>query len=538
MHDFDIVIRGGTVYDGSGLPGVISDVAIKNDKIVLIEPNIKQRGAVEIDANSLAVGPGFINMLSWANETLIEDGRSQSDIRQGVTLEIMGEGVSMGPLNDEMKRKRVENQGDIKYDVTWTTLKEYLNHLVKLGISTNVASFVGATTVRVNILGDDDVQPDANQLEQMRQLVRQAMRDGALGLASALVYAPAFYARTEELLELAKVAAEYGGMYTSHLRSEGDSFLEALDEFLTIARVSNAHCEVYHLKAMGRPNWNKMDSALEKIEAARADGLAVTADMYMYPAAQTGLDFSMPPWVQEGGLSKWIERMKDPQIRTRLKSEISQPSSKWENGYLHAGADGVLLVGFKKLKQYTGKTLAQVSKERGTSPEETMMDLVIEDESRVETVYFLMCEENIEKQLKKPWVSVGSDGSSLAAEGVFLKSSNHPRAYGNVARFLGHYVRDRNLMPLEEAVRRLSGLPASNLRLTSRGALRPGYFADVVVFDPATIADRATFDNPHQYSVGVHHVFVNGEQVLRDGEHTGAKPGRVIVGSMTPTSVV
>ncbi|MBX9667232.1 MAG: D-aminoacylase [Candidatus Obscuribacterales bacterium] len=538
MYDFDVVIRGGTVYDGSGRPGIISDVAIKDDTLVLVEPNIKQRGEIEIDATSLAVAPGFINMLSWANETLIEDGRSQSDIRQGVTLEVMGEGVSMGPLNEEMKKNRVENQGDIKYDVTWTTLKEYLDHLVRLGISTNVASFVGATTVRVNVLGSDDVQPNLNQLEQMRQLVRQAMKDGALGVASALVYAPAFYAQTEELCELAKVAAEYGGMYTSHLRSEGDSFLEALDEFLTIARVSGARSEVYHLKAMGRPNWHKMDSAIERIEAARAEGLAVTADMYMYPAAQTGLDFSMPPWVQEGGLSKWIERMKDPEIRTQLKAEISQPSSSWENGYLHAGANGVLLVGLKKLKQYTSKTLAQVAAERGTSPEETMIDLVIEDESRIETVYFLMCEENIEKQLKKPWVSVGSDGSSLAAEGVFLKSSNHPRAYGNVARFLGHYVRDRNLMPLEEAVHRLSGLPASNLRLTKRGALRPGYFADVVVFDPATIADRATFDNPHQYSIGVHHVFVNGEQVLRDGEHTGAKPGRLIVGSITPTSVV
>lgn len=529
-YEFDTVIRGGTVYDGEGDEPYISDVAIKDDTIAAVGPKIAGRGATELNATGLAVAPGFINMLSWANETLIADGRSMSDIKQGVTLEVMGEGSSMGPWNDAMKRERVENQGDIKYDIEWTTLREYLEFLVNKGISCNVASFIGATTVRVNVLGRNDIEPTADQLENMKNFVREAMKDGALGVASALIYAPAFYAKTDELIALASAAAEYGGMYTSHLRSEGDAFLDALDEFIRIAETSGARSEIYHLKVAGKANWPKMDRALERIESAQQLGLPITADMYMYSAAQTGLDVAMPPWVQEGGLRPWIERLKQPEIRARVIAEMETPSDKWENGYLHAGSDGALLVGFNKLKQYTGKTLAQISAERGTSPAETAIDMVIEDESRVETVYFWMSEDNIKKQLVKPWISVGSDGSSLATEGVFLKSNTHPRAYGNVARFLGHYVRGEKLMSLQEGIRRLTVLPATNLRLKNRSALKIGYFADVVVFDPNKIADRATFENPHQYSVGMHHVFVNGTQVLNDGEHTGATPGRVVLG--------
>ncbi|MBX3153902.1 D-aminoacylase [Candidatus Obscuribacterales bacterium] len=528
--DFDTVIRGGTIYDGEGGEPYIGDIAIKDDTIVGMGPKLTGRGSSELDATGLAVAPGFINMLSWANESLIADGRSVSDIKQGVTLEVMGEGSSMGPWNDVMKRERVENQGDIKYDIEWTTLREYLDFLERKGVSCNVASFVGATTVRVNVLGRNDVEPTADQLENMKNFVREAMKDGALGVASALIYAPAFYAKTEELIGLASAAAEYGGMYASHLRSEGDAFLEALDEFIRIAETSGARSEIYHLKVAGKANWPKMDQALNRIETAQELGLPITADMYMYSAAQTGLDVAMPPWVQEGGLRAWIERLRQPEVRARVVAEMDTATDSWENGYLHSGADGALLVGFKKLKHYTGKTLAQIATERGTTPAETAIDLVIEDESRVETVYFWMSEENIRKQLVKPWISIGSDGSSLATEGVFLNSSTHPRAYGNVARFLGKYVSDENLMTLQEGIRRLTVLPATNLRLKNRGALKLGYFADVVAFNPEEIQDKATFETPHQYSLGMHHVFVNGTQVLKDGDHTGALPGRVVLG--------
>lgn len=527
--DFDIVFRGGTIYDGSGELPFIGDVAILDDKIAKVSKFINGRGRIELDSSGLAVAPGFINMLSWANESLIADGRSQGDIRQGVTLEVMGEGSSMGPWNDRMKKERVENQGDIKYDINWTTLREYLEFLVHKGVSTNVGSFVGATTIRVNVLGRDDVTPTTEQLHEMRRLTQEAMTDGAFGVASALIYAPAFYAKTDELIALATVAAENNGMYTSHLRSEGDAFLEALDEFLTIAKKSGARSEIYHLKAAGRNNWHKMDQALATIESARTSGLPVSANMYMYAAAQTGLDVTMPPWVQEGGLRKWIERLKEPDVRKRVISEMSAQSNKWENGYLHAGPDGVLLVGFKKLKQYTGQTLAQVAQQMQKSPEETAIELVIQDESRVETVYFWMSEDNITKQLAHPWISVGSDGSSMSAEGIFLNSSTHPRAYGNVARLLGHYVREKQVMTLQEAVRRLTSLPASNLGITARGAILEGFFADIVAFDAARIEDRATFQNPHQYAVGVEHVLVNGQPVMRDGEHTGLTPGRVVL---------
>lgn len=531
--EYDVVIRNGTVYDGSGAEPVVGDVAIKGDTIVSVDDPIAGRGEIEIDATGMAVAPGFINMLSWATESLIEDGRSQSDIRQGVTLEVMGEGGSMGPLNDEMKREIVEQQGDIKFDIEWTTLAEYLDYLVRRGIATNVASFVGATTVRIHEIGYEDRPPTAEELERMRGLVRQAMEDGAVGLGSSLIYAPASYADAEELIELAKVAAEYDGLYISHMRSEGDRLLEALNELIEVARQAGIRAEIYHLKAAGQSNWGKMNQVVELVEQVQSEGLPITADMYTYTAGATGLDAAMPPWVQEGGLNAWIARLQDPEIRTQVAREMSQASGGWENLYYAAGsAENVLLVGFKNdsLKPLTGKTLAEVAEMRGKSPEETAMDLVVEDDSRVGTVYFLMSEENVRKQIGLPWVSFGSDAESLAPEGVFLKSNPHPRAYGNFARLLGRYVRDEQLIPLTEAVRRLTSLPASNLRLVRRGSLTPGYYADVVVFDPTTIQDHAQFDDPHHYSTGVLHVFVNGIQVLNDGEHTGATPGQVVRG--------
>jgi N-acyl-D-amino-acid deacylase len=530
---YDVVIRGGTVYDGSGAAPVAADVAIRGDSIVAVGPALPGRGTREVDATGLAVAPGFINMLSWATESLLEDGRSLSDIRQGVTLEVMGEGESMGPLSDTMRVVMQAEQGDIRFPVTWTTLGGYLDTLVARGISTNVASFVGATTVRIHEVGWDDREPTPAELERMQALVRQAMEEGALGVGSSLIYAPAFYAKTPELVALARAAAPYGGMYITHLRSEGNRLLQAVDEFLTIVREAGVRGEIYHLKAAGRANWPKLDTVLARLDSARAAGLEVTADIYPYPAGATGLDAAMPPWVQAGGYAKWAERLRDPAIRARVKREMRTPTDAWENLYLAAGsADRVVLVGFKadSLKPYTGKTLAEVARLRGTDPEETAMDLVVKDGSRVGTIYFLMSEENIAKQLAKPYVSVGSDAGSLAAEGVFLASNPHPRAYGTFARILGKYVREDSVLTLQEAVRRLTSLPATNLRLARRGMLAPGYHADVVVFDPATIRDHATFEQPHQYATGVRHVFVNGVQVLADGEHTGAKPGRVVRG--------
>jgi len=529
----DLLVRGGTVYDGSGKAPVVADLAIDGDSIKAIGKLDKARGRVEIDATGLAVAPGFINMLSWATESLLADGRSQSDIRQGVTLEIFGEGESPGPLNAAMKKNVAEAQGDIKFPVTWTTLGEYLEHLVKRGVSPNVASFIGATTVRIHELGFADRPPTSAELERMCRLVRQAMEEGALGVASALIYAPGFYAKTDELITLAKVVAPYHGIYISHLRSEGNRLLEAADELLTIARAAGIAAEIYHLKAAGEANWNKLDALIQKIEAARASGLRITADMYTYTAGATGLDAAMPPGVQEGGYNEWARRLKDPAIRERLRREMSTPTDRWESLYLAAGSpEKVLLVGFKndKLKPLTGKTLAEVARLRGKSPEETAMDLVVEDGSRVDTVYFLMSEENVRKEIKLPWVSFGSDAGSLAPEGVFLKANSHPRAYGNFARLLGRYVREEKLVPLAEAIRRLTSFPAETLKLDRRGWLKTGYFADVVVFDPAKVRDDATFEKPHQYSSGVVHVIVNGVPVLKDGEHTGAKPGRVVRG--------
>lgn len=530
----DVVIRGGTIYDGRGGAPFRGDVAIDGDRVVaVVEDGRAVRGRTEIDARGMAVAPGFINMLSWATESLLADPRGMSDIVQGVTLEVFGEGWSMGPLTEGMKRQMVEEQGDIRFDVEWTTLGEYLEHLERRGVSPNVASFVGATTVRIHELGYEDRKPTPEELGRMRALVERAMEEGALGLGTSLIYAPAFYADTEELIELSRAAAEHGGMYITHMRSEGNRLLEAVDEVITISREAGLPAEIYHLKAAGEANWPKMDDVIRRVEEARASGLRITADMYTYTAGATGLDAAMPPWVQEGGHDAWSERLRDPEIRARVAREMATPTDEWENLMLSAGSpENVLLVGFRQdsLKYLTGKTLAEVAAMRGTSPEETAMDLVLADDSRVGTVYFLMSEENIEKQIALPWVSFGSDAGALAAEGAFLRSSTHPRAYGNFARLLGMYVRERSVIPLEEAIRKLTSLPASNLGIRDRGVLAPGHFADVVVFDPEVIADRATFDDPHRYAVGMQHVLVNGVPVLRDGEHTGATPGRVVRG--------
>ncbi len=530
---YDVIVRGGTIYDGSGSPGVVADLAIQGDKIAAIGSLAGATAHTEVDASGLAVAPGFINMMCWSNESLIQDGRSQSDIRQGVTLEVMGEGDSMGPLNDAMKQDMRDGEGDIKYDVEWTTLGEYLQYLEKRGVSANVASFIGAATPRIYVIGYDDRPPTPEELEKMKGLVRQAMEEGAMGIASSLVYPPGFFAKTEELIEMSKVAAEYDGLYASHLRSEGSALVEAVDELIRISREAGIRAEIYHLKAAGKSNWPKLDTVIANVEKARAEGLAITADMYTYPAGATGLNASMPPWVQDGGFDASIQRMKDPATRKRIAREMNEPTDKWENMYLQAGgADGILLVSFKNdaLKPLTGKRLSEVAKMRGKSPEETAMDLIIEDDSRVGTIYFSQSEENLRKKIQLPWVSFCSDSASVAPEGVFLKSNVHPRAYGSFARVLGKFTRDEKLLTLPEAVRKLAALPAKNLKLDHRGLLKEGYFADVVVFDPAKIQDHATFERPHQYATGMVDVFVNGGQVLKDGEHTGAKPGRFLKG--------
>ena len=531
--DFDVLIKGGMVYDGTGGAPRRVDVAIKGDRIVAVGNLRTARARNVIDARSLAVAPGFINMLSWSTESLIVDGRSQGELRQGVTTQIMGEGWSMGPLNEQTKRILIEQQGDIKFDIEWTTLAEYLKYLEKRGVSQNVASYVGATTVRMYVLGEKDVQPTPEQMEEMKDLVRREMEEGALGLGTSLIYPPAFYAKTEELIELSKVAAKYKGKYISHMRSEGNKLIEAVEELIRISREANIPAEIYHLKAAGKENWPKMDHVLRMVNEARRQGLKITADMYTYPAGSTGLTACLPPWSQDGGNEALFKRLEDPALREKISAEVRTPTDKWENLYLAAGSpDRILLVEFKseKLKPLTGKTLAEAARMRGKDTVETILDLILEDRSRVGAVYFLMTEENMKKQMRQPWVSFGSDGASMATEGVFLQSSTHPRSYGNFARLLGKYVREEKVISLAEAVRRLTGLPATNLGLDRRGFLRTGMFADVVVFDPASVADRATFEEPHQYSVGMKHVFVNGVQVLKDGEHTDAKPGRALWG--------
>ena len=537
--EHQVVLKGGTIYDGSGGAPYVGDVAIDGDTISAVvsygenAADAGLHGVTEIDVAGMAVSPGFINMLSWANESLLEDGRGESDLLQGVTLVVMGEGWSMGPLNNAMKAEMLEDQGDIKFDVAWTSLGGYLDHLVERGVSTNVASFVGATTVRVHELGYEDRAPTPEELERMIGLVRTAMQEGAVGLGTSLIYAPAFYADTDELVALAAAAGEYGGMYISHMRSEGNAILAAVDELITIARQANVAAEIYHLKAAGKENWPRLDEVIAKVETARAEGLKITADMYTYTAGATGLDAAMPPWVQEGGDQAWIARLEDPAIRRRVIREMRTPTDEWESLYLAAGsAENVLLVGFRtdELKPLTGKTLAEVAAERGVTPEDAAIDLLIANGADVSTVYFLMSEENVRKKIALPWISFGSDAEALSPVGVFLESNPHPRAYGNFARLLGRYVRDEAVIPLEEAIRKLSAQPAGNLGLERRGALTPGYYADVVVFDPATIRDHATFAEPHQLSEGVRHVWVNGAHTVRDGTHTGALGGRVVRG--------
>ena len=531
---YDLVIGGGTVYDGSGGLPVRADVAIAGDTIAAIGPLGGVRSRHYVDATGLAVTPGFINMLSWANVSLLHDGRSQGDIRQGVTLEVFGEGSSMGPLNPAMKAEMRERQNEIRYEVPWTTLAQYLEHLERRGVSPNVASFVGATTVRIHELGEANRPPTAVELARMEALVEREMAAGALGVGSSLIYAPANFARTDELVALARAAGRYGGMYISHIRDEGGRLLDAVDELITISREAGVPAEIYHLKASGRANWHKLDAVVRKVDSARAAGLRITADMYTYPASSTGLDATMPTWVQEGGHRAWVERLRDPAIRRRVAREMrGEGGGDYDNAFANAGGpEGVLLVSFRQdsLRYLIGRTLGAVAKLRGTSPEETAMDLVIQDDSRVGCVFFSMSEDNVRRAVAIPWVSFGSDGGSYATEGLFLNSGTHPRAYGNFARLLGKYVREERVIPLEEAIRKLTLLPATNLRLDRRGALRPGWFADVVVLDPARVADRATFERPHQYSVGVRDVFVNGVQVLAGGEHTGATPGRFVRG--------
>jgi len=530
---YDYVIRGGEILDGSGGKAFTGDVAVKGDRIAYVGPRAPGRAAHEIDARGKAVAPGFINMLSHSEDSLIADGRGQSELRQGVTLEVMGEGGSIGPLTPKMQRLEEQRERDIKFPVTWSTLDEGLQAMARRGIALNVASFVGATTVRVNVLGEDDVQPTPAQLAQMRGLVRKAMQDGAMGVGSALIYAPGTFARTDELAALTSEAGRCGGIYISHMRSEGDRLLEAADELIEISRRSGAPAEIFHMKASGRDNWGKEDALIARIEAARAKGQRITADMYTYPAGSTGFDAAMPTWVQAGGVEAWIARLKDPGTRAKVLAEMHDAHPKdWENIFAQAGPEGTLLVGFKNpaLKPLTGKTLAEVARQRGTSPEDTIIDLVIADGSRVQVVYFLMSEANVARQVKLPWMSFGSDASAQAPEGVFLLSSTHPRAYGNFVRVLGKYSRDEKLISLPEAVRRLAALPAHNLGLHDRGMLKAGYFADVVVFDPKTVADHATFVKPQQYATGVSDVLVNGQPVLQAGEPTGAPAGRVVRG--------
>ena len=532
-EQYDIIIRNGTVYDGSGSSPESVDIAIIGDRIQKIGRLKNAQGTKEIDASGLAVAPGFINMLSWSTVSLIQDGRALGTIKQGVTLEVMGEGWSMGPWSEDMKAEEKAFQKDIVFDIEWTTLGEYLEFLEKKGVSSNVASFVGAATLRMNELGEENRAPSEDELAKMKALARVAMEEGAMGVGSSLIYAPGIYAETEELIELCKIASEYGGMYISHLRSEGDYWLEAIDELLRIASEADIAAEIYHLKAGGKSNWSKWDDAIAKIDSARASGLNITTDMYNYTAGATGLDASMPPWVQEGGYGEWAKRLKDPQIRARVKAEMKAKGDNWENLYFAAGdASKLKLIGFRneKLRHLTGKTLAEVAKMRGQEPEDTAIDLVIEDSSRVGTVYFLMSEENVKKQIALPYMSFGSDASSMAPEPPFTNSSTHPRAYGNFARLLGKYVRDEKVISLEEAIYKLTSLPAKNLKIRNRGALKEGFYADVVVFDPERVKDNATFDEPHQLSEGMIHVLVNGEQVLMNGEHTGATPGRVVRG--------
>jgi N-acyl-D-amino-acid deacylase len=527
---FDTLIMGGTIYDGSGGEPYVADIGLRSGIIVDVG-NLKYADAtLKIDARGLSVAPGFINMLSHATRALLHDGLSEGNIYQGVTLEVIGEGVSMGPINDQMAKEMADEQTDIKFTINWRSLGEFLNRLQLKGVSTNVASFVGATTVREYVLGQEDRKPDERELSMMRNLVSLAMSEGAVGLSSALIYAPACFADTDELVALAEEASKRGGIYASHIRSEGDNLLEGVRELISICQRARIPSEIYHLKAAGQRNWSKMDEVIVELERARAAGHRVSADMYLYTRAQTGLDAAMPTWVQEGGLNQWIKRLQEPETRARVKQEMLSEASNWENGYMHAGPEGILLVGFKSdaLKPLIGKTLKEIADARGKDPADVAMDLVIEDGSRVDTVYSWMSEENLVKQLKLPWITFGSDGSSMSPSGEYLKSQTHPRAYGNFTRLLEKYVRNERVLSLPEAIRRLTALPAANLGLLFRGKIDQGYAADIVMFDLQKVHENATFENAHQLSEGMVHVLVNGVPVLQNGKHTGNKPGLVL----------
>ncbi len=532
---YDLIIKNGLIFDGNGTTPIVADIAIKNDTIAFVGNlgfQFDTKDMTVINAKGMAVAPGFVNMLSWSTESLIEDGRSMGEIMQGVTLEVMGEGDSMGPISDAMKADAIKSQGNIKYEIPWNTLGEYLFYLEKRGVSTNVASFVGASTVRAMELGYANRPPKPDELERMKKHVKLAMEEGAMGVASALIYTPGTYSDTHELIELSKVASEYGGMYISHMRSEGNKLEEATDELIKIAKEANIHAEIYHLKAAGKANWHKIDKVVAKIDSARKAGIHITANMYNYIAGATGLDAAMPPWVQEGGFDQWSRRLKSGTIREQVGREMSSPQNDWENLCLAAGADKTLLIGFKQdsLRKYIGKTLAEVAAIKKKTWYETAMDLVVSDGSRIDVVYFLMSEENVKKQIQLPYMSFCSDAASMNPAGVFLKSSSHPRAYGNFARLLGKYVHEEKVITLQEAIRKLTSLPCDNLKIQKRGRLRVGNYADIVVFDPNKIQDKATFEKPHQLSEGVIHVFVNGKQVIKDGQHTGVKSGRFVKG--------
>ena len=535
-QQFDLIVRGGTIVDGSGGQSFTGDVGISGDRIVAVAPHLDGVAPRTIDATGLVVAPGFVNMLSWANDSLIEDGAGESDIRQGVTLEVMGEGWSEGPLTEKMVADELKQQGDIKHPLPWRTLRDYQSFMERRGIAPNIASFVGATTVRMYELGEDDVDPTPAQLASMQNLVRAAMNEGAMGLGTSLIYAPATFAETPELIALATASAQCGGMYISHMRNESDNLLESVDELIAIAKASGGPAEIYHLKQAGRGNWGKLDAVIQRVEAARASGARVSANMYTYTAGATGLDAAMPPWVRAGGYDAWAARLKDPKIRARVIAEMKVKPVGWDNLFYQAASpDRVLFLEFKNpaLKQYTGKTLAEVAKLRGTSPEDTAIDLVIADGTRVGTAYFLMDEANVARQTALPWMSFGSDAEASAPRGKFLLSSTHPRAYGNVARLLGKYVRDEHRLSLAEAVRKLTSLPAANLGIKDRGLVRSGMMADLAIFNPATIADKATFEQPQQFAIGMRHVLVNGQPVLLDGEMTNARPGRAVHGPGT-----
>jgi N-acyl-D-amino-acid deacylase len=527
---YDVVIRNGTLYDGSGKVPYQGDVAIKNKKIVAVG-KVPGRGQQEIDAKGLAVAPGFVNMLSHAYTALLRDGRSLSDIKQGVTLEVFGEN-SMGPLSPQMKQDMIQQQGEDTYEVPWTTLAEFMQHLEKKGVATNFASFVSASEIREHELGQINRAPTPEELTRMKALVRQAMQEGAMGLTTMLIYVPATFAKTDELVELAQVASQYQGLFTAHIRSEGDRFEQAVDEMIEVSKEAKIPVEIYHLKAAGKSNWSKLDRVIAKIDSARKAGLSITTNMYNYIAGATGLDAAMPPWVQEGGLQEWRRRLQDPTLRQKVAKEMTDSAQDWENLCLAAGPEGTILLGFKQdsLKKYVGKTLAEVATLRGKPWYETAMDLVVQDDSRVGVAYFLMSEENVKKQIALPYMSFGSDAGSIAPEGNHLKRNPHPRTYGNFARLLGKYVREEKIISLQEAVRRLTALPCENLKIKDRGYLKPGFFADVAIFDPATIRDKATFDQPHQLAEGMVHVLVNGTQVLKNGEHTSATPGVAVYG--------